>query len=103
MRRRDPQAAENGFQMLLPHAGEHVEELIAEFVAEHNDHGLQCWLLELIGEACSPLALPIFIDQLNGEDEVLRCWAVRGLQALGSPEAGMALWQARCNGVPIDP
>jgi hypothetical protein len=56
--------------------------LIAEFTAESDDHGLPCWLLELIGEARSPLALPVLIDQLGGEDEALRdrafvgfgCW-----------------------------
>jgi hypothetical protein len=99
MRRRNPQAKEDGFQLLLPHANDHIEELIAEFAAESDDHGLQCWLLELIGETRSPLALPVLIDQLRGEDEALRDWAVRGLRLLDSKPAREALWQARCNGV----
>jgi hypothetical protein len=36
---------------LLPVAAEHVTELIDEFNTEHDDHGLRCWLLELIGAA----------------------------------------------------
>jgi HEAT repeat protein len=102
MRRNDPQAAEDGFDLLLPHAGDHVEELIAEFLAEPDDHGLRCWLLELIGEARSPLALPILVEQLNGEDESLRFWAARRLRALDSRPARETLWRARRNGVPVD-
>jgi hypothetical protein len=55
MRRRDPQDREDGFCLLLPHAGEHVEEPTAELVSERDDHGLRCWLLELIG-TCGPVA-----------------------------------------------
>ena len=102
MRRNDPQAAEDGFRLLLPHAGEHVEELIAGFLAEPEDHGLRCWLLELIGEARSPLALPVLVEQLNSEDEALRSWAARGLRALDSHPAREALWRARSNGIPVD-
>lgn len=102
MRRRDPQVAEDGFHLLLPHAGEHIEELIAEFHAERDDHGLRCWLLELIGEARSQLALPVLVEQFNGEDESLRSWAARGLRKLDTRPAREALWRARSNGVPID-
>ena len=102
MRRSDPQSAEDGFHLLLPLAGDHVEELIAEFLAESGDHGLRCWLLELIGAARSPLALPVLVEQLNGDDEALRSWAARGLHALDSSPAREALWRARSNGVPVD-
>ena len=47
MRRRDPQAREDGLHLLLPDAAASVDELIAEFTAEQDDHGLRCWLLEL--------------------------------------------------------
>jgi HEAT repeat protein len=97
MRRRDPQAMEDGFQLLLPHAAEHVEELLAEFAGE-SDHGLRCWLLELIGEARSPLALPLLVEQLHNDDESLRDWAIRGLEALDTKPAREQLWRARSNG-----
>lgn len=42
MRRHDPQAQEDGFGALLPCAAEHVDELIAAFDAERDDHGLRC-------------------------------------------------------------
>jgi hypothetical protein len=47
MRQHDPALMEDGFGLLRGHAGEHIEELIAEFGREENDHGLRCWLLEL--------------------------------------------------------
>jgi hypothetical protein len=43
---------------------------------------VRCWLLELIGEARSPQALPVLVEQLNGDDEALRSWAVRSLEQL---------------------
>ncbi|MGC1209814.1 MAG: HEAT repeat domain-containing protein, partial [Micromonospora sp.] len=59
MRRHDAQAREDGFHLLLPHAADHVEELLAEFTSGRGDHGLRCWLLELIGHARSPAALAV--------------------------------------------
>lgn len=54
MRSHDPQRQEDGFHLLLPHAADHLDELIAQFEQEQDDHGLRCWLLELIGAAESP-------------------------------------------------
>jgi hypothetical protein len=99
MRRHDRQAKEDGFHLLLPHAAEHVDELIAEFAAERDDHGLRCWLLELIGEARSARALPVLVEQLHGEDERLRTWAVRGLEQLDTKPARAELYRARVNGL----
>lgn len=99
MRRRDPQAQENGFQLLLPHAAEHVDELVTAFDQERADHGLRCWLLELIGEARSPDALALLVEQLQGDDESLRDWAVRGLKMLDTKPAREHLWRARSNGL----
>jgi hypothetical protein len=98
MRRHNPQAKEDGFRFLLPHAAEHVEELIAEFGQEREDHGLRCWLLELIGEARSPLALPVLVEQLRSDDESLRSWAQVGLERLDTKQARQELWRARANG-----
>ncbi|HEX5994468.1 MAG TPA: HEAT repeat domain-containing protein [Jiangellales bacterium] len=99
MRRHDAQAQEDGFQLLLPHATEHVEELLAEFTAGGNDHGLRCWLLELIGHARSPAALPVLVEHLNGDDPALRSWAARGLKKLDNRPARLELWKARTNGL----
>jgi HEAT repeat protein len=97
MRRADPQKREDGFSLLRSHVAEHVEELIAEFRAEREDRGLRCWLLELIGEARSPLALPLLSELVNDEDESFRYWAVRGLTHLPGKEARQVLWRARAN------
>ncbi|GII59826.1 hypothetical protein Pth03_82150 [Planotetraspora thailandica] len=86
MRRSDPQKQEDGFHSLRPHAAEHVEELIAEFRAEDRDHGLRCWLLELIAEALAQYA-----------DEPLRERAARGLTLLGTREARRLLWRDQAN------
>jgi hypothetical protein len=99
MRRRDPQAREDGFHLLLPHAAEHVDELIVEFAAERDDHGLRCWLLELIGRARSEAALPLLAEQLHGQDPSLRTWAAHGLEALDTKAARHELWKARANGL----
>lgn len=58
MRKHDPQSQEDGFGMLEPIAAEVLPQLIAEFETE-SDHALRCWLLELIGHAQSPNAVPI--------------------------------------------
>lgn len=99
MRRRDPQVQESGFQLLLPHAAEHVEELMAAFDQERTDDRLRCWLLELIGEAGSPDAMPLLVEQLQSDDELLQGWAVRGLQLLDTKSARQQLWRAHANGL----
>ena len=98
MRSHDPQRREDGFHQILPHAADHLDELIAEFEEEHDDHGLRCWLLELIGEARSPAALPLLRTQLDSDDEALRSWAVTGLTELNTRAARTLLWRARANG-----
>jgi len=98
MRSHDPQCREDGFHQLLPHAADHLDDLIAQFEQEHDDHGLRCWLLELIGAARSPTALPVLGAQLGSNDESLRDWAVAGLEKLDTPEARTLLWRARANG-----
>lgn len=97
MHRHNPQAREDGFAMLRPHAREHLAELITEFHRE-QDHGLRCWLLELIGLARDERAMPLLADQLHSRDEALQLWAVRGLENLGTKSARKALYQARSNG-----
>ncbi|MCW2937495.1 MAG: hypothetical protein JWN00_480, partial [Actinomycetia bacterium] len=69
MRSGDPQSRENGFDFLREHADTYVDELIAEFQKEQEDHGLRCWLLELVAEARSSAALPLLASQLEGDDE----------------------------------
>lgn len=98
MRSHNPQAREDGFQLILPCADEHVEELINAFHEECIDDGLRCWLLELIGEARSPRALPTLAQHLYSGDDSLQTWAVSGLEKLGTKPARQELWKARANG-----
>lgn len=93
MRKRDPQTQEDGFHWLEPHAGEYVHELIEEF-AKEDDHGLRCWLIELIGSARSPDAFAFLAGQLRSVNERFRFWAISGLKRLGTKEARTLLWQA---------
>ena len=93
MRKHDPQTQEDGFYLLLPRAAEFIEELVEEFGRE-QDHGLRCWLLELIGQARSPKAFVVLREQLSSPDEALRGWAIRGLQRMGTSEARRALFEA---------
>ncbi|WP_308159328.1 MULTISPECIES: HEAT repeat domain-containing protein [Micromonospora] len=98
MRSNDAQTQEDGFHQLRPHVVQHLDELIIEFNRE-TAHGLRCWLLELIGEARAEQALPVLIDQLHGDDESLRFWAVRGLERLDTKQARRELYQARTTGL----
>ena len=98
MRSHNPQTQEDGFHQLQPHAAQHLDELIDEFSRE-PDHGLRCWLLELIGDARSPQALPVLVEQLHSHDESLRSWAARGLEQLDTKPARHELHHARTLGL----
>jgi len=93
MRKHDPQLREDGFHQLLPHATECLDSLMRDFVHE-TDHGLRCWLLELVAEARSPRAFAFLTEQLASSDESLRGWAVHGLRALDTPDARKVLFEA---------
>jgi len=92
MRKHNPQLQEDGFALLRPYAAEHVDALIAEFWADRDDHGLRCWLLELIGEARSVAALPLLAELLTNADESFRTGARRGLELLDTKESRRLLW-----------
>jgi hypothetical protein len=69
-----------------------VAELVTEFT-EERDHGLRCWLLELIGEAKSAEAFDFLVGQLDSDDESFRYWAAVGLKVLNTKEARKLLWE----------
>jgi hypothetical protein len=94
MRKHNPHIQEEGFHALLPRVNEFVHELMHEFQVE-SDHGLRCWILELIGEARSPDAFQLFETQLHSDDESFRTWAIYGLKNLDTKEARKILWEAR--------
>ena len=72
-------------------AGQHVDELIEEFHVE-RDHGLRCWLLELIrGGPVGPRVRPA--DDSCTATTRCYAWAVRGLELLDTREAWRVLWQ----------
>jgi hypothetical protein len=93
MRKHDPQLKEDGFHLLLPHAAAHIDALMRDF-RDETDHGLRCWLLELIGHAETELALDLLVEQLGSSDHSLRDWAIRGLQQLNSAQSRKALFDA---------
>ena len=57
------------------------------------------WLLELIGEARSPRAVPLPAVQLHGPDKALRSWATAGLRLADTRESRKVLYQAHANGL----
>jgi HEAT repeat protein len=93
MRKRDPETFEDGFYRLVPYAREYVHELMAEFCNETGPD-IRWALLELIGYAKSPEALPLLVEVLHGDNDDLRGWAIRGLQDLDTKEARQVLWDA---------
>ena len=86
MRKHDRQVQEDGFALVKQVAAEHVADLISAYARE-EDHGLRCWLLELIGDARSPEALPVLREALASHE-----WARVGLQKLDTKEARTLLW-----------
>lgn len=91
MRKHDPQVQEDGLALVKTVASEHVADLVSAYSME-DDHGLRCWLLELIGEARSPYAFPDLTEALASPDESIRYWARVGLEKLDSKEARTWLW-----------
>jgi hypothetical protein len=98
MRSRDARLRADGFDFLREHADAYVDDLIAEFGQEEDDHGLRCLLLELISEARSPRALYVLAGQVETTDDSLRFWAIRGLEMLDTREANQELDRARSHG-----
>lgn len=86
MRQRAEHRREEGFHILKPHASAFVDELMAEYRIE-QDHGLKCWLLELIGMARAEKALPFFVEQMNVRDLTFRELAIDGLRKLNTKES----------------
>lgn len=99
MRAGDPRRRADAFDFLREHADAYVDDLLAEFAAEGDDHELRCLLLELISETRSPSALPTLAGQLENDDDRLRMWAIRGLEMLDTREAEQALDHARSTGL----
>ncbi len=93
MRKSDAQSQEDGFHFLLPHAHEYTQQLMDAF-SQETDHGLRCWLLELLAEGRDPVALPLFLSYLHSDDKSLKTLAIRGLKHLNTKEARRALWEA---------
>ncbi|MEO0897166.1 MAG: HEAT repeat domain-containing protein [Bacteroidota bacterium] len=92
MRKTDSQLQEDGFHFLLPYASDYLNELIREF-KEEKDHGLKCWLLELICESKSLESFEILKENLSNDSESLRNWAIHGLKNLDSKEAQTELFK----------
>lgn len=94
--RRRGEDREQGWALLSRHAAEHLDELVAAFRAEEGQN-MRVLLLGLIGEACSPEALPVLVEHLYDEDESLSGWAVNGLRKLDTEEARIVLYRHRAN------
>jgi hypothetical protein len=77
---------------LQEHAAETANELIAAFYREENTW-VQLQLIMIMSETGLPVFQPLLIELLRFKDENLRCWAVYGLEKLGTKEARTALWE----------
>jgi hypothetical protein len=99
MRSKSAARREDGFGWLKPRAQEFLAQLIDEFQRE-QDHGLRCWLLELIGEARDVRAFPVLLEELGSTDDALRSWAILGLQFMDTPDSRKALFAAGIKGSP---
>lgn len=96
MRNHDPQLQEDGFARLRDMGDAVLPDLIDAYLVE-TDHGIKCWLLELIGAAEAESSTALLVRELDNEDESLHDWARRGLQRLDTKEARTALWRDEQN------
>jgi HEAT repeats len=74
-------------------AAAHAAELLAAFRAV-QDERVRRIVLGVICEARLPEALPVYVDHLRSDDELLRHWSERRLREMNTPEARKALWEA---------
>lgn len=79
-------------QELEANAATHAADLIAAFRAE-KDARVRHIVLGILCEAKLPEALPVFVENLNSEDESVRYWCEQGLRTLNTSEARNALRQ----------
>jgi len=93
MRSSNGDTSESGFGWIDDRAAEFVPQLIAAFWDDDNAR-IQGWLIELIGDATSPAAMPFLLERLHDDDELIRDWAILGLRQLNTKEARTALWRS---------
>lgn len=78
---------------LTQNAAANAQELFAAFRSEPDARTAHI-LLGVIVEARIPEALPLFVEQLQSNDDALRAWAIEGLRSLNTPAARKALFDA---------
>jgi HEAT repeat protein len=93
MRHSNPAINEEGYGLLLPYAADYVPQLIQAFKSDENAQ-IRGLLMELIGAAQAPAALPFLRACLHDESETVRNWAVDALRQMNTREARTALWQS---------
>ena len=86
LRSRDPATYEDAYEEIQPHVRRYVPALIAE-LAHAPDGYTRGKLLELLGDAQDPTALPVLAQELEHPDPDVRHWAHTGLIALCLAEA----------------
>lgn len=84
LRSSDSLQQEVTFQRLIPSANQHVPELIAALEAE-TDREVKRYLLALLAATKSSEAKPIFLQYQQSDDDLLKSWAVYGLEKLEGP------------------
>lgn len=92
MKDSDPQKQEDGFHFLAKQASNFTSEIILAFEQE-TDHGLRCWLLELLGEVRDHRATKLLKREVLGTDERFKSWALRGLKEIDTKETRTFLYQ----------
>src|SRR5262249_38516543 len=73
MRSSNGSVSEEGFGWLAERATDYLPQFIAAFWDDDNA-AIRPWLMELIGDATSPAALPFLLERLGDEDESIRFW-----------------------------
>lgn len=95
LRSRSGAVKEDGYYLLETRAAEFLDRFIADLDVEVEAGGeIRNQLIQLIGLARSPRAVPTLAKYLQSRDPDLRFWAAVGLERLGTKEAMHLLWHA---------
>ena len=86
LRSRDALTYEAAYDEILPHVRAYVPQLLDE-LARTPDAFTRGKLIELLGDAQDPAAIPALGRELDHPDQNVRQWAVTALVATCRPEA----------------
>jgi|GEM_PF-3994899 len=98
----DPEKKQHGFHALRQNVATFLP-LILHALERETNHGIQCWLLELVVIGKEPSTIPLLASYLYHKDDSLRYWAKTGLKDFGTRQALRIIRDAEASGFESEP